>query len=203
MAYRECLLIVETQEATMPSAQHETSGFVLTDAGMLALWDTAWFSDVVDYDIWELRLLDDEEMNGHITAGAIVPIKVGNAGGGWSVLVRVGTAEEPAELTGREARYEIAAGGPYLLISTGDVRFSGLEAIGVDLLDTALAPSLPSGRYMVRVHRLDWAAEPDSRKDSGEPMPHALTDFVVLVSPERGRPDYQMCIEPFPPLPQH
>lgn len=185
----------------MPSAQHETSGFVLTDAGMLALWDTAWFSDIVDYDIWELRLLDEEEMTGHITAGAIVPIKVGSEGGGWSVLVRVGTVDEPAELSSREARYDIAAGGPYLLISTGEVRFSGLEAIGADLLDSALVPNLPSGRYVVRVHRLNWAAEPDSRKDSGEPMPHALTDFVVLVDPEHGHPNYQVCFESFPPLP--
>ncbi len=182
---------------------HETSGFVLTDAGMLALWDTAWFSDIVDYDSWELRLLDQEEMTGHITAGAIVPVKVGGEGGGWAVLVRVGTPAEPAGLTGRETRYEIAAGGPYLLISTGEVRFSGLEAVGADLLDGCLAPVLPSGRYAVGVHRLDWTAEPDSRKESGEPMPHALTDFVVLVNPERGHPDYQVCFEPFPPLPSN
>ena len=187
----------------MPDVRHgsETSGFVLTDAGMLALWDIAWFSDIVDYDTWELRVLDPEEMTRHIDAGAMVPIGVGSQGGGWSALVRVGTAEEPAELTGREARYEHASAGPYLLISTGEVRFSGIEAIGAELLDRTLAVELPPARYMVRIHRIDWAAEPDSRKDNGEPMPHALADFVVLIDPERGRPDYRVCGETFDPLP--
>jgi hypothetical protein len=185
----------------MPGTRQETSGFVLTDAGMLALWDTAWFSDIVDFDTWELRVLDPEEMTGHVGAGALVPIGVGTEGGGWLVLVRVGTPDEPAELSTRETRYDIASAGPYLLISTGEVRFSGLEAVGADLLDGSLAPELPTGRYMVRVHRLDWAAEPDSRKDNGEPMPHALPDFVVLIDPEHGHPDYQVCSETFPSPP--
>jgi hypothetical protein len=180
---------------------HETSGFVLSDAGMLALWDTAWFSDIVDYDTWELRVFDPEEMTGHVEAGALVPIGLGEQGGGWSVLARVGTLDERAELTGREARYEYASAGPYLLISTGEVRLSGVEFIGAELLDRELAPPLPPGRYAVRVHRIDWAAEPDSRKDSGEPMPHALTDFVLLIDPEQGRPDYRVCAETFGPPP--
>ncbi|HEY4018431.1 MAG TPA: hypothetical protein VGM75_07075, partial [Pseudonocardiaceae bacterium] len=138
---------------------HETSGFVLTDAGMLALWDTAWFSDIVDYDTWELGVFDQEEMTGHIEAGALVPIGVGDQGGGWSVLIRIGTLDAPAELTGREARYEYASAGPYLLISTGEVKLSGVEFIGADLLDRGLTPPLPAGRHMVRVHRIDWAAE--------------------------------------------
>jgi hypothetical protein len=185
----------------MPDTQQETSGFVLTDAGMLALWDTAWFSDIVDYDTWELRVVDPEEMTGHIEAGALVPIGVGEQGGGWSVLVRVGTLDTPAELTGREARHAYASAGPYLVISTGELRLSGVEQIGAEPLDRVLTVPLPSGRYMVRIHRVDWAAEPDSRKDSGEPMPHALSDFVVLIDEEQGRPDYRVCGETFGPPP--
>jgi hypothetical protein len=113
----------------------------------------------------------------------------------------VGTLDARAELTGREARYEYASAGPYLLISTGEVWLSGVEFIGAELLDHTLTPPLPSGRYMIGVHRIDWAAEPDSRKDSGEPLPHALTDFVVLIDPEQGRPDYRVCGETFDPPP--
>jgi hypothetical protein len=179
----------------------EASGFVLTDAGMLALWDTTWFSDIVDYDTWELRVFDPQEMTGHVDAGALVPIGVGDQGGGWSVLVRLGTVGEQAELTAREARYGYASAGPYLFISTGELRLSGVESIGAELLDRVLAMPLPTGRHMVRIHRIDWAAEPDSRKDSGEPLPHALTDFVLLVDPEDGRPDYRVCGETFEPPP--
>ena len=179
----------------------EAAGFVLTDAGMLALWDTTWFSDIVDYDTWELGVLDPQEMTGHIDAGALVPIGVGDQGGGWGVLVRIGTVGEPAELTSREARYTYASAGPYLFISTGELRLSGVESIGAELLDRVLTMPLPSGRHMVRIHRIDWAAEPDSRKDSGEPMPHALTDFVLLIDPEQGRPDYRVCGETFEPPP--
>lgn len=186
----------------MPDTRQETSGFVRSDAGMLALWDVAWFSDITDADTWELRVIDPEEMTGHVQSGALVPVGVGDQGGGWSVLVRIGTLDAPADLTGREAQYDFASAGPYLFVSTGSVRFSGVEAIGADVLDRSLAPPLPSGRYMVRVHRLDWAAEPDSRKDSGEPMPHALPDFVVLIDPEQGWPDYRVCSETFEPPPR-
>ena len=179
----------------------EASGFVLTDAGMLALWDTTWFSDIVDYDTWELGVLDPQEMTRHVEAGALVPIGVGDHGGGWGALVRIGTIAEPAELTSREARYAYASAGPYLFISTGELRLSGVESIGAELLDRVLTMPLPSGRHMVRIHRIDWAAEPDSRKDSGEPMPHALTDFVLLVDPEYGTPDYRVCGETFEPPP--
>jgi hypothetical protein len=182
----------------MPESRHgtETSSVVFTDAGMLALWDTARFSGVVDYDSWEAELLDDEDLIGHIDAGELVPITVASDGM-WQVLVRTGTAAEPARLTGRENRYLRSTAEPYLLISTGEVRLSGLEAIGVDLLERTTEFGLPAGRYMVRAHLIDWASEPGSRKDTGEPLPHALPDFVILVDPEQGQPTYRACVESF------
>jgi hypothetical protein len=174
----------------------DTSSVVFTDAGMLALWDTTRFSGVVDYDSWEVELLAAEDLAGHIDVGALVPISIGS-GGSWQVLVRTGAADEPARLTDRETEYLLQTGGPYLLISTGEVRLSGLEAIGVDLLERTTKLPLPVGRYTVRLHLIDWASEPGSSKDSGEPLPHALPDFVVLIDPEQGSPEYRVCPESF------
>ena len=174
----------------------EASNVVFTDAGMLALWDVERFREVVDYDTWALELLEGEALGGHIDAGALVPINIGHEGA-WKVLIRTGTVADPAALTERESTYLAQAAGPYLLITEGVARLSGLESVGVEMLDRTIELRLPAGRYTVGLHLLDWSKEPGARADNGEPGPHALPDFVVLIDPEHGRPDYRVCAESF------
>lgn len=175
----------------------ETSSAVATDAGMLALWDAQHFSGVVDYDTWEPELFEDEDVARHVQAGALVPINL-RSDGAWQVVVRIGTAVQRAELTARELPYQLVASLPYLYVSTGSVRLSGIEAIEAELQRGVVELPLSAGRYTVTVNLVDWGKEPGSQDASGEPTPTALPDFVVLINPDDGEhPDYRLHVETF------
>ena len=80
-----------------------TSGQVATaytGAGMLALWCTATFDDVDDYETWEERV--NEGLDTAIVKGELVPVGI-QADGAFGVRVIVA----PEVLTDREQRYPL------------------------------------------------------------------------------------------------
>lgn len=155
----------------------EIKAVAKTASGMLALWDAEPFVGIVDYDSWEAALCLDEDISEHVRVGDLVPINI-ESGGAYEVLVRYGN--EPV-LTGREIDHLVVTSEPYLLVSSGDVRLSGIEGVG--WADDAVELALGEGEYEVVLHIIDWHAEPGSTTDDGKPAPHALPDFVALVSP--------------------
>lgn len=161
----------------------------VTGSGMLALWDPAAFTHVVDYDSWEVELLDDEPVVEHIRAGRLVPLNI-LSDGRFGVLVRRAGA---GELTERERRYAQHSSDPYLFVSTGVAKISGIEEVGsfeeeestvADMTPTEI--DLPAGSYAVTVHLLDWEAEPGATDDKGDATSTALPDFVVQIEPTDG-----------------
>lgn len=169
-------LPVET--ASAPSAPSTLS----TDAGMLALWDPRRFTDIVDYDTWEPQLCEDEDVERHIRAGVFVPINI-RCDGAYGVLVRIGSAGEPARLSERENRHRFVTSDAYLLHSSGEVRVSGIEAVGAEIWSGTIRRDLPEGRYAVVVHLIAWEDDPGSVNEDGTPSETALADFVVLIDP--------------------
>jgi hypothetical protein len=172
-----------------------------TDAGMCALWNPKCFATIVDYDTWEDALLDDQDLLRHVQHGDLVPINLGGDGT-WGLTVRIGPPNQ-AVLTERERRWLVVSSDPYLYVSDGELCVSGLEHISADpdpddRLRTTTRIGLPSGRYQVTVHLLDWDKEPGATDAAGQPTAQALPDFVVLVSPEpTTRPSYRMRLETF------
>jgi hypothetical protein len=175
----------------------ELSCVAHTDAGMLAIWDPASFATVVDYDTWEVALLDDKDIIGHVGQGGLVPICIG-ADGAWGVTLRVGTGDQRADLTEREKQYLIVSSEPYLFVSAGLVCVSGLEAITAEPDEAVSRLAMPIGRFVAMIHLIDWAEEPGAKNDRGEPTARALADFVVLLNHEIDEePRYRTRIETF------
>ena len=172
----------------------EIRAVVKTGAGMLALWDAEAFAGVVDYDTWEAELCLDEDIQARVHAGDLVPINI-ESDGAFEVLVRYGN--DPV-LTEREIEHLVVSSEPYLLSSGGDVRLSGIEGVGWS--EDAVQLAVGAGEHEVVLHIIDWHAEPGSTTDDGTPAPHALPDFVALISPasENGGP-YRDDLLTFPP----
>ncbi|SDF46627.1 hypothetical protein SAMN05216553_101767 [Lentzea fradiae] len=173
----------------------EATGVIATDAGMFCLWSPASFGDVVDYDTWESALLEDDDIKRHITAGAFVPVNI-YSDGAFRVLARVGSASATAGLTERERRYLFVASEPYLFVTAGGAKISGIEHVGAepdDGLDVALAP----GRWSVTVALIDWDAEPGQEDVGGRPAPTALPDFTLLINPETSTGGYRTEVDTF------
>jgi hypothetical protein len=158
------------------------SGVVRTDAGMCALWSPASFHRVTDYGTWERELLDDGDIARHVRAGTVVPINIGSDGA-FAVRVRASSGPENAVPTEREARFVLASSEPYLFETQGGAFVSGLEHICRDPGPPAFSVPISPGRWVVTVHLVDWEAEPGSKEPSGQPVPGALPDFLVLVNP--------------------
>jgi len=154
----------------------EIKAVVKTASAMLALWDAEPFDGIVDYDSWEAALCLDEDIAEHVRVGDLVPINI-ESDGAFEVLVRYGN--EPV-LTEREVEHLVVSSEPYLLVSSGDVRLSGIEGVG--WADDAVELALGEGEFEVVLHIIDWHAEPGSTTEDGKPAPHALPDFVALVS---------------------
>lgn len=173
----------------------EVTGVMATDAGMCGLWSPASFAGVVDYDTWEPELLEDEDIVRHITAGSFVPINVGGDGA-FQVLARVGSVPATADLTSRERRYLLVSSDPYLFVTPGDARISGIEHVGADA-EAGVHLPLPAGRWRVTVALLDWNAEPGQRDAEGRPAPTALPDFTLLIDPDPGTGPYRTGIRTF------
>ncbi|MFD5323494.1 hypothetical protein [Streptomyces sp. NPDC127092] len=170
---------------------------VVTDAGMLVLWDSQRFEAVIDDDTWEDELLEDEDIVRHIQAGALVPLNVGGDGA-FGVLVRSGTAAAPAGLTERETAHQLVASQPYLFVSRGRALVSGIEHVSGDASDGVIEHPVPEGRYAVVVHLIDWQAEAGSRDEAGRPVPGALPDFVVLINPvQPGQEVFRIVVRTF------
>jgi hypothetical protein len=154
----------------------EIRAVVGSDSGMLALWDAEPFIGIVDYESWEEELCLDDDIQRHVKAGNLVPINIGSDGA-FQVLVRYGTMPT---LTDREIEHLVVSSDPYLLVSSGEVRLSGVEHVGaVDAVELTVG----EGEHEVVLHIIDWHAEPGSTTEDGKPSPHALPDFVALVSP--------------------
>lgn len=162
----------------------EFTGVMATDAGMFGLWSPASFSDVVDYDTWELQLLEDEDIVRHIVAGAYVPVNIGGDGA-FQVVARIGSIDCPASLTERERQYLLVSSEPYLFITTGRAVISGIEHVEAEP-DQGLHISLPAGRWSVTISLIEWVAEPGQKDDAGFPAPTPLPDFTLLINPEPG-----------------
>jgi hypothetical protein len=165
------------------SAVSETALIATTDAGMHALWNPSRFSDITDYETWEHALLEDDDISRRVRAGELVPVSIGGDGA-FQFLVRVGTTSQPAGLTSRETQYLLASSQPYLYLSDGTARHTGLEHVCADPGPAVPSLTVPAGPNAVTIHLIDWDAEPGARDDQGKPASGALPDFVVLISPE-------------------
>jgi hypothetical protein len=152
---------------------------VTTDAGMLALWRGAAFTEVDGYDAWEERVND--RLSEAIQSGELVPIGIEGDG---AFGVRVAVAPDGA--TERETRYAVVTSEPYLLVADGGPVFlSGVEAVG-DEPSSPVTLELPEGRYAVRATIVAWDEEPGARGPDGLPGPNALADFLVCIAPSAG-----------------
>jgi hypothetical protein len=161
-----------------------------TDAGMCGLWRPEHFADVSSVGAWEDSVSDPAALEGHIRVGAFVPLNVGGDGA-FQVTVRAG------ERTAREERYTLVSSEPYLLVSSGLLAVGGLEQVGTYGGGAEEIP-FPSGRYVARVHLLDWKSEPGSMADDGTPTESALPDFVVEIHPEAKQASaYRTSVETF------
>lgn len=170
---------------------------VATDAGMLALWDPESFTDVVDYDTWDLRLGEDEDVRRHILAGSLVPINIRNDGA-FEVLVRFGGPDRPPQLTERERAHRLIGSDAYLFCSSGRVWLSGIEAVGAEAWPEVVQFDLPAGRYSVVIHLIAWEDEVCGVNEDGTPSATALPDFVVLIAPARpGQEAFRTDVETF------
>lgn len=170
-------------------------GVYPTDCGMHCVWDQAAFAAVTDYDSWSRELLNDSDIERHITAGRLVPLNIGSDGA-MEVEVRVGTRESPAELTAREANYLIARSEPYKLHATGSTGVSGIEQVVVPLEANVGTVPLAAGEYAVTVHLIAWDEEPGMQTEDG-PATDALPDYLVLVNPAAPGTRYRTALLTF------
>lgn len=113
---------------TTEGAITETTFLAATDAGMRALWNPARFTGITDYETWENALLEDDDITQRIRAGELVPVYIGSDGA-FQFLVRIGTASQAPALTSRERQYLLVSSQPYLYLSDGTARLTGIEHI--------------------------------------------------------------------------
>ena len=174
----------------MSNPTFEISRVISTDAGMCGVWQPEHFEHVTSLDVWEDEVSEPDALEGHIEAGAFVPLNVGGDGI-FQLTLRVG------ERNAREKKYTLVSSEPYLLVSRGTVALGGLENVGPYGGGADEIP-LESGRYMVVVHLVDWKAEPGSMDTEGNPTAVALPDFLVEMAPEAGLvPIYRRRVETF------
>jgi hypothetical protein len=157
----------------MSDSAFEGSYVVATGAGMCGLWQPEHFEHVTSLDAWEDEVSEDVALESHIGQGAFVPLNV-EGDGSFQVTIREGAPNA------REANCTLASSDPYLLVSRGTLRLGGLENVGT-YIGGAQEVSLSAGRYLVKVHLVDWKAEPGSVGADGSPTSTALPDFLVEV----------------------
>lgn len=170
-------------------------GVYPTGSGMHCLWDQAPFAAVHDYDSWAAELLNDSDIERHITAGHLVPLNI-SSDGAMEVEVRIGTPESAAELTDRETKYLVVQSEAYRLQATGSTSVSGIEYVAVPPESGVGTMSLPPGEYAVRVHLIAWDEEPGMQTDDG-PAPGALPDYLVLINPATPDTQFRTAIQTF------
>jgi hypothetical protein len=150
---------------------------VATGAGMCGLWQPEHFEHVTSLDAWEDEVSEDVALESHIRQGAFVPLNVGGDGS-FQVTVREGARNS------REEGYTLVSSDPYLLVSRGTLGLGGLENVGTYIGGAQEIP-FAAGRYLVKVHLVDWKAEPGSVGVDGIPTGTALPDFLVEVHSDR------------------
>ena len=183
------------RDSDAPSTNRLRGAFA-TDAGMHCLWRPAAFADVRDYDAWERQLGEDADILRHIAAGDVVPINIG-ADGAFEIEVRVGSADSPAILSGRERAYLDAESRPYRFTSDGELRLSGIEHVCADPGAHVGRLALVPGEYSVVVRLISWDREPGMRSSDGRPSPGALPDFVVTVNPASDQAEFRADLRTF------
>ena len=170
-----------------------------TDAGMWALWDPNHFSHIIDYDIWEEMLCEDDDIRQHIRDGKFVPIYI-RSDGCFGFGIRIAECGG-ARLTQRELNFLVVSSENYLFVSAGEVYVSGIEHIGMPLDDRVIRIHLPAGRYQATIHLLDWKAEPGAQSEDGTPTANALSDFLIIINPEKMfEASYRMEVQTFDPV---
>ena len=170
---------------------------VATGSGMFALWEKSAFANVVDYDTWESRLLEDTDIEKEIAAGHLVPINI-HGDGVSEIEVRAGTQESPASLSDRESRYiTVSTPAPYFLRAKTILHFGGIEYVHVEPAPETGSVVLDPGDYQVQVHLIDWQQEPGMTNTDGSPVAGALPDFVVVINPISGQRPSRTSVNTF------
>ncbi|MET0842879.1 MAG: hypothetical protein ABWY23_03465 [Mycetocola sp.] len=145
---------------------------------MCALWQPERFEHIKDYEDWEKELIEDEDLERHVSEGTFVPLYL-RADVVFDVVVR-----PSAGLSEREERFRLGSSDPYRPISRGNIAMGGLEHVGETTEDTKTFP-LAAGTYSVIAHFIDWNAEPGSLGPDGAPTSDALPDLVIELHEER------------------
>jgi hypothetical protein len=169
---------------------------IVTDAGMFAIWDSAAFTHILDYDAWETELSEDEDILKHIQIGKFVPINI-QSDGGFQFIVRIGNAENLENLNVRESQYIVVSSESYLFDIEGNAFVSGVEHISGNHLGNLPNFSLDKGRYVVNIHMLDWQEKPGSSDENGQATANALPDFLILINPETVSINYRQKVLTF------
>ena len=173
---------------------------LLTDSGMWAVWEPAYFSHVVDYESWEKELIEDASILHHVSTGALVPINL-HSDGVYEFELRIGDLTEPATLSQREKSLLVVSSAFYKLKVRRKICVSGLEYIGQHI-DEELTACLvaPTNTYAVSAHIIEWDKEEDSKDINGNPSSNALPDFVILANQvvNESNIEYAESLETFP-----
>lgn len=169
---------------------------ITTDAGMFAIWDSAAFQHILDYDSWDAEFSEDENILKHIKVGKFVPIYI-QSDGCFQFTVRTGNADNLENLNARESHYIVVSSESYLFDTEGNAFVCGFEHISGDHLENLPNFSLNRGRYVVNIHMLDWQAEPGSIDENGQPTSNALPDFLILINPETTPINYRQKVLTF------
>ena len=105
------------------------AGTYTTEYGMYGIWSRPHFLGILkDQKSWEREILEDENIERHIRAGAFVPINL-RLDGTVDIEIRIGTTSEPAALSDSESKHLSAASDPYLFRATGELWVSGIEHV--------------------------------------------------------------------------
>lgn len=155
---------------------------LITGSAMFGVWDRHYFERVVDYDTWSDELLEDEDIERHVTAGHFVPI-TNYSDGAFEFEVRFSGSDGHSDINDRERLYLTESSGPYRFHSQGELNLSGIEFVAATLESDVSTLELSAGWYTVTVHQLDWQDEPGSTDAEGNPATDALPDFLIIVNP--------------------
>jgi hypothetical protein len=151
----------------------ELTATLMTDAGMLVVWDRAYFAEVLDYDTWSKELEDDQAIRQHIRSGHIVPINI-HSDGVWAINVRAEGDSMPRLSKAEEDRVMVQS-EPYRFACRGHFDVSGIEHVDADSGPNVASMELAPGNYDVVVHLMNY----DDIQQRTDEHP----DFIVTVGP--------------------
>lgn len=161
----------------------------ITDAGMHGVWDPVAFRQL-DEQSWQRHFVENAAIEAHIRRGAFVPIYV-HSDGGPVIELRVAAAGAPARLSAREQGWVTARSEPYLFVSQGTAKVSGIEYIGGTDAPEAAGLRVPPGRWQAVVHELEW---PEKIFDTKTLYP---PDFIVTLEPAPEKARFRTSVETF------